>query len=74
MWLHESLGDTALASGAFAISFRVMERLPDPLQQAVALAFAGKMAAHGPVSQDNQAGCLMELARAVCDSWDAVAS
>ena len=52
MWLHESLGNPALASGAFAISFRVMERLPD--QQAVALAFAGKMAVHGPVSQDTQ--------------------
>ena len=74
MWLHESLGNPALASGAFATGFRVMKRLPDPLQQAVALAFAGKMAAQGPVSQDNQAGCLSELARAVWDTWDAVAS
>ena len=58
MWLHESLGNPALASGAFATSFRVMKRL----------------AAQGPVSQDNQAGCLSELAEAVWDTWDAVAS
>ena len=73
-WLHESLWNPAqLKTLASASSFGVMERLPDPLQQAVALAFAGRMVEQGPCSEDHQADILWELARVVKDKWDAVA-
>ena len=72
-WLHESLWNPAtLKTPASASSFGVMERLPDPLQQAVALAFVGRMVDQGSMSEDRQAGILWELARVVKDKWDAV--
>ena len=74
-WLHESLWNpAAVSTPASATSFGVMERLPDPLQQAVALAFAGRITARGPVSEDRQSDILWELARVVKDEWDAAAS
>ena len=75
-WLHESLWNPALASApaSAATGLGVMERLPDPLQQAVALAFAGRMVEQGPVSEGRQADILWELARIVKDKWNGVAS
>ena len=75
MWLQECLWNPALASTpAVTDGLGVMERLPDPLQQAVALAFAGRMVEQGPISEGKQADILWELARVVKDKWDAVAS